>query len=150
MTHRQLAERVGFEPTVRYNRTPDFESGAFDHSATAPESGFAWCEGRYSSRSRPQHFGPAHVGPQHIRNRDGTVGVLIVFENGDQGTADRHTVTGGDLDEIAVSMLPGHLQLCHGLSRHGQGHVLRVAIPGLNWRGAGRPRQRDSSPVRLS
>jgi hypothetical protein len=31
-----LAERVGFEPTVRYNRTPDFESGAFDHSATSP------------------------------------------------------------------------------------------------------------------
>jgi hypothetical protein len=31
-----LAERVGFEPTVRINRTPDFESGAFDHSATSP------------------------------------------------------------------------------------------------------------------
>ncbi len=34
----RLAERVGFEPTVRYNRTPDFESGAFDHSATFPSS----------------------------------------------------------------------------------------------------------------
>jgi hypothetical protein len=33
-----LAERVGFEPTVRHNRTPDFESGAFDHSATSPGS----------------------------------------------------------------------------------------------------------------
>jgi hypothetical protein len=33
-----VAERVGFEPTVRYNRTPDFESGAFDHSATSPRS----------------------------------------------------------------------------------------------------------------
>jgi hypothetical protein len=33
-----LAERVGFEPTVRYDRTPDFESGAFDHSATSPDS----------------------------------------------------------------------------------------------------------------
>src|SRR3954464_2103157 len=32
-----LAEQVGFEPTVRHNRTPDFESGAFDHSATAPD-----------------------------------------------------------------------------------------------------------------
>lgn len=31
-----LAEGVGFEPTVRYNRTPDFESGAFDLSATLP------------------------------------------------------------------------------------------------------------------
>ena len=32
-----LAERVGFEPTVRENRTPDFESGPFDHSGTSPE-----------------------------------------------------------------------------------------------------------------
>lgn len=31
-----MAERVGFEPTIRYNRIPDFESGAFDHSATFP------------------------------------------------------------------------------------------------------------------
>ena len=31
-----LAERVGFEPTVRENRTPDFESGPFDHSGTSP------------------------------------------------------------------------------------------------------------------
>ena len=31
-----LAERVGFEPTVRLNRTPDFESGPFDHSGTSP------------------------------------------------------------------------------------------------------------------
>ena len=33
---RILAERVGFEPTVRENRTPDFESGPFDHSGTSP------------------------------------------------------------------------------------------------------------------
>ena len=33
-----LAERVGFEPTVRGYRTPDFESGTFDHSATSPGS----------------------------------------------------------------------------------------------------------------
>ena len=32
-----LAEREGFEPSVRETRTPDFESGAFDHSATFPE-----------------------------------------------------------------------------------------------------------------
>jgi membrane-bound lytic murein transglycosylase F len=31
-----MAERVGFEPTVAYNATPDFESGTFDHSATSP------------------------------------------------------------------------------------------------------------------
>jgi hypothetical protein len=34
-----LAERVGFEPTLRQNRKPDFESGAFDHSATSPQEG---------------------------------------------------------------------------------------------------------------
>src|SRR5690348_12008162 len=32
-----LAERVGFEPTLRQYRKPDFESGAFDHSATSPK-----------------------------------------------------------------------------------------------------------------
>lgn len=31
-----LAEGVGFEPTLRKNRKPDFESGAFDLSATLP------------------------------------------------------------------------------------------------------------------
>ncbi len=31
-----LAEREGFEPSVREYRTPDFESGTFDHSATSP------------------------------------------------------------------------------------------------------------------
>ena len=31
-----MAEGVGFEPTIRYNRIPDFESGAFDLSATLP------------------------------------------------------------------------------------------------------------------
>ncbi len=33
---RVMAEGVGFEPTIRYNRIPDFESGAFDHSAILP------------------------------------------------------------------------------------------------------------------
>ena len=33
-----LAERVGFEPTVRKNRTLDFESSSFDHSDTSPHS----------------------------------------------------------------------------------------------------------------
>jgi hypothetical protein len=32
-----LAERGGFEPPVRYKRTPDFESGTFNHSATSPK-----------------------------------------------------------------------------------------------------------------
>ena len=32
-----MEEREGFEPSVRF-RTPDFESGTFDHSATSPVS----------------------------------------------------------------------------------------------------------------
>ncbi len=32
-----MAERVGFEPTIRDYRIPDFESGAFGRSATSPE-----------------------------------------------------------------------------------------------------------------
>lgn len=31
-----MAERQGFEPWIRGYRIPDFESGAFDHSATFP------------------------------------------------------------------------------------------------------------------
>ena len=34
-----LAEREGFEPSVRKNRTPDFESGTIDHSAISPQNG---------------------------------------------------------------------------------------------------------------
>ncbi len=33
-----MAEREGFEPSVRGYRTPDFESGTFDHSATSPKA----------------------------------------------------------------------------------------------------------------
>lgn len=32
----KLAERGGFEPPDRINRSTDFESAAFDHSATSP------------------------------------------------------------------------------------------------------------------
>ena len=36
----KLAERVGFEPTVRIKRTTIFETVAFDHSAISPQSFF--------------------------------------------------------------------------------------------------------------
>jgi hypothetical protein len=36
-----LAEREGFEPSIRENRILDFESSAFDHSATFPFWSFA-------------------------------------------------------------------------------------------------------------
>jgi hypothetical protein len=35
----KLAERVGFEPTSRETPELDFESSAFDHSATFPGGG---------------------------------------------------------------------------------------------------------------
>ena len=35
-TDKEMAEREGFEPSLRETRKPDFESGAFDHSATSP------------------------------------------------------------------------------------------------------------------
>ena len=40
-----LAERVGFEPTVLHNSTPDFESGAIDHSTTSPAAALVQVEG---------------------------------------------------------------------------------------------------------
>ena len=48
---KHVAERVGFEPTLRHNRKPDFESGAFDHSATSP-SGSRMIR-RYGVRNNP-------------------------------------------------------------------------------------------------
>ena len=35
-----MAERVGFEPTVRIKRTTIFETVAFDHSAISPRSSY--------------------------------------------------------------------------------------------------------------
>lgn len=32
-----MAEKVGFEPTVRYSRTAVFKTAALNHSATSPE-----------------------------------------------------------------------------------------------------------------
>jgi hypothetical protein len=31
---------VGFEPTLRYNRRPLFESGTINHSVTSPQADF--------------------------------------------------------------------------------------------------------------
>ena len=34
----QLAEREGFEPSIRFCRILTFQASAFDHSATAPHA----------------------------------------------------------------------------------------------------------------
>ncbi len=48
-----MAERVGFEPTVRVHRTLDFESSPFDHSGTSPRAAdctqFGGQKARYSA-----------------------------------------------------------------------------------------------------
>jgi len=36
--HFYLAEREGFEPSIGYSPTPDFESGTFNRSATSPRA----------------------------------------------------------------------------------------------------------------
>jgi hypothetical protein len=44
-----LAEREGFEPSIRFWRILTFQASAFDHSATAPHAlegrPLAWCGG---------------------------------------------------------------------------------------------------------
>ena len=45
-----LAEGVGFEPTIRNYRIPDFESGAFDLSATLPKHGIVVASGPQFSK----------------------------------------------------------------------------------------------------
>lgn len=55
-----LAEKVGFEPTVRFGRTHDFQSCTFDHSVTSPK-------GRKHTRSpAPRQANPG-LGPKGMR-----------------------------------------------------------------------------------
>ena len=42
--HEELAEREGFEPSVPTRSTQDFQSCAFDHSATSPENRDILCQ----------------------------------------------------------------------------------------------------------
>ena len=61
---------MGFEPTSRCNREPDFESGAFDHSATSPVG----CFGGSASRgrdSRRRFFAPTPCQIWQVRRRRG-------------------------------------------------------------------------------
>ena len=45
-----LAEREGFEPSVGYSPTPDFESGTFNRSATSPKGAHFTSKIRISGR----------------------------------------------------------------------------------------------------
>lgn len=115
-----LAEGVGFEPTIRNYRIPDFESGAFDLSATLPRQERRWIVSALTRKSkaadREKHsrvrrplypwqsvstllrrrndlFLAVHVGTQRLRNRHGTIGILIVFQHSHERTADSETGT---------------------------------------------------------
>jgi hypothetical protein len=48
LAEQEMAERVGFEPTVPFD-TPHFECGAIDHSATSP------CAGRQNVKANSQN-----------------------------------------------------------------------------------------------
>ena len=85
-----LAERVGFEPTVRNNRTPDFESGAFDHSATSPSGARVVTGGAEYSKAagcaKPPAAKPRQVAgssfsapPRYGRSTSGTVTLPSAF-----------------------------------------------------------------------
>lgn len=51
----KLAEEEGFEPSIRETRMPDFESGAFNHSATPP------ADAKCSGWSRETQAASAHL-----------------------------------------------------------------------------------------
>src|SRR5947208_3502527 len=54
----EVAERQGFEPWIRC-RIPDFESGAFDHSAISPERDYTATPAPASGFRRPRFVPPS-------------------------------------------------------------------------------------------
>ena len=52
-----MAEREGFEPSIRFCRILTFQASAFDHSATAPHS----LEGRPLGKASPKGNTPGNL-----------------------------------------------------------------------------------------
>ena len=71
-------------PRYRRTCTPDFESGAFDHSATTPQRVEVAI---LAEASGLQLLQATQVGAQHLGHGDQAVGVLVVLEHGHQGAA---------------------------------------------------------------
>jgi hypothetical protein len=72
-----VAEREGFEPSIPETGIPDFESGAFDHSATFPRAVSPWSEAADSSRwgaafRRRPGTGAAPPAPRRCRRPAGS------------------------------------------------------------------------------
>ena len=103
-----LAERVGFEPTVRIN-VHGISSPA--HSTTLPPLRIRDHPGLLgeacdSSVSRCEELGAAQVGPQGGWNPDAAVGLLVVLQHRDQRAPYRQTraVEGVNQLWLAVSL----------------------------------------------
>lgn len=64
-----LAEGVGFEPTIRNYRIPDFESGAFDLSATLPRQERRRIVSALTRKSNPNSRRLAPGGPDLTQSR---------------------------------------------------------------------------------
>jgi hypothetical protein len=78
-----VAEREGFEPPVPTRSTTDFESAAFDHSATSPGAAiltFAMQrKPRYRESLLADCFEAVHVRLQRGGYRDAAVGMLVIL-----------------------------------------------------------------------
>ena len=76
-----MAEREGFEPSIRFCRILTFQASAFDHSATAPHSPGrqalvergGWCKRRLCASLRPAPLAPSRTGgDQPARSQSAT------------------------------------------------------------------------------
>ena len=93
--HEELAEREGFEPSVPTRSTQDFQSCAFDHSATSPENRDILCQ-TPSAHASEKCFGPARGLPGGGTGRDNHKGHN--GHKGGRGRGPRRTgwTTGGN------------------------------------------------------
>jgi hypothetical protein len=77
-------------PRYAKKRIPDFESGAFDHSAIFPGVEMVIltepaCPLTLQASSGFEHFDPAHIRFEHIRNTNAAIRLLVVFQHSHQG-----------------------------------------------------------------
>ena len=80
---------MGFEPTVPFG-TAVFKTAALNHSAISP------------CLTLDDPLQSTHVGTEDSGNSQGTVGFLIIFEDGDEGAADRQPGAVDGMDEFRL------------------------------------------------
>ena len=96
-----MAEGVGFEPTeVSLNGFQDRRLQPLGHPSTMFDSTInrpgrqvpIWHCGDLNRRiysGLAYFFKPAHIRPQHIRDNNGAVGLLVIFQHRHEGSPDR-------------------------------------------------------------